>query len=235
MNPNSIPLSRDTTLRNSSRSMAPIKVPYRARCLEVADGSNPCQCQWFISPPSLVANKFACSKCGHGIHAHADYVSKIVHHCSPTHCVAYVQETPRTQACTCTAMLVHHRPMQNPYRLPEAPTLIAQLSNQDVSTGGVQLGSSELPAGDVAKPLPSISASTLAPAPAPAPVATVTDQLDTTQTKAGVELEKDAIFIQSQMGDSGVPSERSGQHPLVGTSSQHEESDVGCVRLLGRL
>ncbi len=107
MNPNSIPLFRDTFMINGVRTMGPLKMPYRARCLE-GDGSKPCQCLWFMSPPSSAANKvtfhrivlfcvltylqFACSKCGHGIHSHVDYVSKIVHHCSASHCAAYVQE-----------------------------------------------------------------------------------------------------------------------------------------------
>ncbi|KAK0458404.1 uncharacterized protein EV420DRAFT_1542077, partial [Desarmillaria tabescens] len=226
MTSTSIPLFRDTITINGNRTLGPLKMPYRARCLE-ADGSNPCQCQWFTSPPSLAASKFTCTGCGHGIHSHADYVSKMVHFCSPTHCAAYVQETPRTQACTCTAMLVSHRPMQNPYRIPEAQALMEQLSDQEVAMRNAQLRKSQLPSGDVAKPLPSTSA-------APATVATATDQPDATQVKADVELEKDATFIQSQMNDSGSVNGRSGQYSLVGTSGQHEESDVGCVRLLGR-
>ncbi|KAK0445541.1 hypothetical protein EV421DRAFT_329569 [Armillaria borealis] len=30
--------------------------------------------------------------CGHGIHAHADYLSLVVHHCPTKYCVAYVQK-----------------------------------------------------------------------------------------------------------------------------------------------
>ncbi|KAK0435440.1 uncharacterized protein EV420DRAFT_1754057 [Desarmillaria tabescens] len=128
---------------------------------------------------------------------------------------------------TVLPMSKSHRPMQNPYRIPEAQALMEQLSDQEVAMRNAQLRKSQLPSGDVAKPLPSISAT-----PAPA---TATDQPDATQIKADVELEKDATFIQSQMNDSGSVNGRSGQYSLVGTSGQHEESDVGCVRLLGRL
>ncbi|KAK0225246.1 hypothetical protein EDD85DRAFT_225950 [Armillaria nabsnona] len=187
-----------------------------------------------MSPPSSEANKFACSKCGHGIHSHVDYVSKIVHHCSASHCAAYVQESPRTQACTCAAMLISHRPMQNPYRLPEAQALMEHLEKQEVpAIASIQRRSSARPSGGVAKPLPSTSANTLTPAPAP--VATPTDQTNTAQIKAVAQLEKDAIFIQKQMADTGATKERSGQRSSVGMSRQHEESDIGSVRLLGRL
>ncbi|PBK64424.1 hypothetical protein ARMSODRAFT_961932 [Armillaria solidipes] len=130
-------------------------------------------------------------------------------------------------------MLISHRPMQNPYRLPEAQALMEHLEKQEIpATASVQPRSSERPSGNVAKPLPS---NTLAPAPAPAPVATPTDQSNTAQIKAVAQLEKDAIFIQKQMADSGAPKERSSQRSLVGMSRQHEESDVGSMRLLGRL
>ncbi|KAK0183923.1 hypothetical protein F5146DRAFT_1077070 [Armillaria mellea] len=217
MNPcSSIPLFRETFTINGKIQLGPLKMPYRARCLE-AD-SEPCQCRWFVSPPSSAENKFACSKCGHGIHSHVDYVSKIVHHCSTSHCAAYCQESPRTQVCTCAALLINHRPMQNIYRLPEAHALMERLEKQEFPvTARGQPRSSQRPSGDVAKPLPSTSL-------APTPVATPADQSSTAQVKAVAQLEKDATFIQKQMAESGASKER---------SDHHEESDTS-TRLLGR-
>ncbi|KAK0502769.1 hypothetical protein EDD18DRAFT_1421008 [Armillaria luteobubalina] len=232
MNPNSIPLFRDTFMINGVPTMGPLKMPYRARCLE-ADESKPCQCRWFMSPPSSAANEFACSKCGHAIHSHVDYVSKIVHHCSASHCAAYVQESPRTQACTCAAMLISHRPMQNPYRLPEAQALMEHLEKQEIHTAArAQPKSSERPSGDVAKPHPSTNTNTLAPTPVTTPI----DQSNTAQIKAVTQIEKDAIFIQKQMAEPGATKERSGQRSSVGMSRRHEENDLAAMRLLlGRL
>ncbi|KAK0228069.1 hypothetical protein IW262DRAFT_1348807 [Armillaria fumosa] len=228
MNPNSIPLFRDTFMINGVPRMGPLKMPYRARCLE-ADETKLCQCLWFMSPPSSAANQFACSKCGHAIHSHVDYVSKIVHHCSASHCAAYVQESPRTQACTCAAMLISHRPMQNPYRLPEAQALMEHLEKQEIPAAArVQPRSSERPSGVVTKPLPSTNTNT--------PVTTPIDQSNIAQIKAVTQLEKDAIFIQKQMAESGATKERSGERSSVGMSRQHEENDVAAMRLLlGRL
>ncbi|KAK0240614.1 hypothetical protein EDD85DRAFT_788628 [Armillaria nabsnona] len=56
--------------------------------------------------------------CGHGIHAHADYISLVVHHCPANYCVAYTQKTPKTQECACGALLVDHVPVFNTYRSP---------------------------------------------------------------------------------------------------------------------
>ncbi|PBK97435.1 hypothetical protein ARMGADRAFT_1009449 [Armillaria gallica] len=52
------------------------------------------------------------------MHAHADYVSTVVHRCVATNCVAFVQKTPRTQGCTCSASLIDHNPVMNMYRSP---------------------------------------------------------------------------------------------------------------------
>ncbi|SJL04552.1 uncharacterized protein ARMOST_07919 [Armillaria ostoyae] len=58
--------------------------------------------------------------CGHGIHAHADYLSLVVHHCPTKYYVAYVQKTPKTQECSCGALLVDHVPVFNTHRSPAA-------------------------------------------------------------------------------------------------------------------
>ncbi|KAK0433120.1 uncharacterized protein EV420DRAFT_1654975 [Desarmillaria tabescens] len=94
----------------------------RGQCTEHTDNVF-CLCLRFTPhrDPShwLTLDQSRCM-CGHGIHAHADYVSLIVHNCRPTHCVAYVQKTPKTQECTCSALLFDHVPVVNAYRSPAA-------------------------------------------------------------------------------------------------------------------
>ncbi|KAK0434947.1 hypothetical protein EV421DRAFT_1740583 [Armillaria borealis] len=68
-----------------------------------------------------------CGQCGHGIHAHVDYVSMVVNHYHPTQCAAYVQKagysplrmTPLVQRCTCEAQLCDHVAANNTYRSAE--------------------------------------------------------------------------------------------------------------------
>ncbi|KAK0240612.1 hypothetical protein EDD85DRAFT_950458 [Armillaria nabsnona] len=97
--------------------------PIRGRCVEHT-GNAFCLClrftahwdqsQWHTRDQSRCV-------CGHGIHAHTDYLSLIVHHCPTNHCVAYVQKTPQTQECTCGALLIHHVLDANVHRsLPTA-------------------------------------------------------------------------------------------------------------------
>ncbi|KAK0502786.1 hypothetical protein EDD18DRAFT_606575 [Armillaria luteobubalina] len=71
--------------------------------------------------------------CGHGIHAHADYFSPVVHHCPATSCVAYVQKTPQTQECMCMALLVDHKAVVNLYR-----TAATFTNNREHFVGGAQ-------------------------------------------------------------------------------------------------
>ncbi len=54
----------------------------------------------FIYIPVLTFSQDICSLCGHGIHAHADYVSMVVNHYPVNQCAAYAPEgmllsTPR--------------------------------------------------------------------------------------------------------------------------------------------
>ncbi len=39
--------------------------------------------------PVLMFSQLICGRCGHGIHAHRDYVSMFVHHCPAMNCAAY--------------------------------------------------------------------------------------------------------------------------------------------------
>ncbi|KAK0502785.1 hypothetical protein EDD18DRAFT_1135096 [Armillaria luteobubalina] len=39
----------------------------------------------------LTVSQLVCGLCGHGIHAHADYMSIVVNHCPANQCAAYAQ------------------------------------------------------------------------------------------------------------------------------------------------
>ncbi len=84
-----------------------------------------------------------CGVCGHGIHAHADYILTIVNHYPTNQCAAYVQrvcllssphrisrsqlrslQTILTQRCTCEAQFCEHITTNNWYRLPEPWTVL---------------------------------------------------------------------------------------------------------------
>ncbi|KAK0183922.1 hypothetical protein F5146DRAFT_1077069 [Armillaria mellea] len=84
------------------------------QCIQVTD--NYCQCPWFV--PTLL-DQHLCGQCGHGIHAHVDYISTIVNYYPPNQCAAYVQKTPLAQRCTCEAQLCDHVSTDNPYRMAE--------------------------------------------------------------------------------------------------------------------
>ncbi|KAK0433493.1 uncharacterized protein EV420DRAFT_1690546 [Desarmillaria tabescens] len=102
-------------------STAPL--PIRERCVDA--GSVFCQCSRFTpyrdESQWHTLDQSRCI-CGHGIHAHADYLSPVVHQCPATCCVAFVQKTPQTQECTCTALLVDHKAVVNLYRIAPAIT-----------------------------------------------------------------------------------------------------------------
>ncbi|KAK0434952.1 hypothetical protein EV421DRAFT_1272148 [Armillaria borealis] len=95
--------------------------PSRGQCTQVTDNVHQCQCPSFASP---LLDPYICVNCGHGIHAHADYVSMVVHHYPPTQCAAYVQKTPLAQRCTCEAQLCDHLPTNNSYRSAEPWTVL---------------------------------------------------------------------------------------------------------------
>ncbi|KAK0445561.1 hypothetical protein EV421DRAFT_330760 [Armillaria borealis] len=133
----------------------------RARCTDVMDGTVTCHCPWFnaSSLPSL--DQLICV-CGHGIHAHVDYESKVVFHNPTTHCAAYAQKAHKSQACTCTVQLFDHEPTVNAYRsiaLAHNPVLIASSLSVTPSNADMTVG----PSGDTgilaitSTPIPSIN------------------------------------------------------------------------------
>ncbi|KAK0445563.1 hypothetical protein EV421DRAFT_330417 [Armillaria borealis] len=108
----------------------------RGQCVEHTDYAF-CVCPRFLPAraetwqyPSSdnVVPAYHCT-CGHGIHAHVDYLSPVVRHCPSTHCAAYVQKTPQTQDCTCGAPLADHVAIVNSYRLPAAISYAGGIQN----------------------------------------------------------------------------------------------------------
>ncbi|KAK0458424.1 uncharacterized protein EV420DRAFT_355240 [Desarmillaria tabescens] len=93
--------------------MSPTVLPSRERCTHTTDNTQQCQCPWFASPP---LDPYICGQCGHGIHAHVDYVSMVVNHHPPAQCAAYVQKMPLAQRCTCEAQLCDHVAINNLFR-----------------------------------------------------------------------------------------------------------------------
>ncbi|PBK80419.1 hypothetical protein ARMGADRAFT_1092212 [Armillaria gallica] len=79
-----------------------------------------CPCQFV----STLLDQSICGLCGHGIHAHLDYVSMVVNYYPANQCAAYVQKTPLAQRCTCEAQLCDHVPTNNPYRSEEPWTVL---------------------------------------------------------------------------------------------------------------
>ncbi len=94
--------------RKNTCPMSLTVLPPRARCIHITDGVVPCHCPWFSAPlvPLLEVNplsippthlitrfsQLSCVECGHGIHTHVDYESKVVFHNPATHCAAYAQK-----------------------------------------------------------------------------------------------------------------------------------------------
>ncbi|KAK0445571.1 hypothetical protein EV421DRAFT_1902504 [Armillaria borealis] len=94
--------------------------------------SKRCQCLWFFPPDSPLLDQDICSLCGHGIHAHADYVSMVVNHYPANQCAVYAQKTCLTQRCTCEAQFCEHIATDNSYRLPE-PWTVLDYFNPDIN------------------------------------------------------------------------------------------------------
>ncbi|KAK0183930.1 hypothetical protein F5146DRAFT_1130451 [Armillaria mellea] len=94
--------------------MSSIVLPPRGQCIELTGNLQRCQCLSF----GLALDQQICGRCGHGIHAHRDYVSMFVFECPVMNCAAYYPKTSRVQACICSASLMEHRPVVNVYRLP---------------------------------------------------------------------------------------------------------------------
>ncbi len=87
----------------------------RGQCVEHTDHAF-CLCSRFFPArdvsryldhvlPVLTAFQVHYCTCGHGIHAHVDYISTVVHHCPATHCAAYVQDV-RLRLHTCAIKLI---------------------------------------------------------------------------------------------------------------------------------
>ncbi|KAK0445544.1 hypothetical protein EV421DRAFT_1936605 [Armillaria borealis] len=86
----------------------------------------------FVALIGSASSQLSCVDCGHGIHTHVDYESKVVYHNPSTHCAAYAQEAHNSQACTCTVQLIDHEPTVNAYRsiaLSHSPAFIVSSPN----------------------------------------------------------------------------------------------------------
>ncbi|PBK80408.1 hypothetical protein ARMGADRAFT_1171896 [Armillaria gallica] len=151
------------SLTNSAPSL-------RGQCVEHTDYAF-CLCSRFFPArdvsryldhaiPVLTASHAHYCTCGHGIHAHVDYISTVVHRCPATHCAAYVQDTPQTQECTCAAPLNDHVAIVNPYRVPAALPYRAEFF-----AGGVRSNVATPPSNAVAASSPNIANLMLSPPP----------------------------------------------------------------------
>ncbi|KAK0445569.1 hypothetical protein EV421DRAFT_330959 [Armillaria borealis] len=97
----------------------------RGQCIEHTDYTF-CLCSCFVPARQhpdgvghvLITSQAYLCTCRHGIHAHVDYVSLVVHHCPSTRCAAYAQKTLQTQDCMCGAPLADHVAIINPHRVP---------------------------------------------------------------------------------------------------------------------
>ncbi|PBK96282.1 hypothetical protein ARMGADRAFT_1061026 [Armillaria gallica] len=103
--------------------MSSIILPSRGRCIQITDGIQHCQCLWFFPTQSLLDPNI-CGHCGHGIHAHADYVSTVVNHYPANQCAAYAQQTHMMQFCTCGTQFFEHIGTYNSYHIPEPWTVL---------------------------------------------------------------------------------------------------------------
>ncbi|KAK0458415.1 uncharacterized protein EV420DRAFT_1764082 [Desarmillaria tabescens] len=111
--------------------MSSAVLPSRERCVHITDNTQQCQCPWFVS---ILLDPYICGQCGHGIHAHVDYVSMVVNHYPPTQCAAYVQKTPLAQRCTCEAQLCDHVAINNLFRHADPSSVLDNFAgNNDTS------------------------------------------------------------------------------------------------------
>ncbi|SJL04604.1 uncharacterized protein ARMOST_07972 [Armillaria ostoyae] len=107
--------------------------PSRGQCIHLTDNVQQCQCPWFV--PTLL-EPYICGQCGHGIHMHANYVSMVVSHYPVIQCVAYVQNMPLTQCCTCEVWLADHVTIKNWYRSAEPWNVLGDVSDTNVNMIG---------------------------------------------------------------------------------------------------
>ncbi|KAK0502791.1 hypothetical protein EDD18DRAFT_1345640 [Armillaria luteobubalina] len=189
--------------------------PHRARCIQVTDGTVVCPCPWFNAPSLPSLDQFSCVGCGHGIHAHVDYDSKIVHHRPTNYCAAYAQK-----ACTCTVQLFDHEPIVNVYRslaLSHSPALIASsldsitphnvniaAPSDDTGTHEVILTSTPIPSLDDS-PSGTPNCMLFAPDPVPSHSDSVTDfSQSAAYTAIYRQQSDDASYVRDLAGDPTV-------------------------------
>ncbi|KAK0443001.1 hypothetical protein EV421DRAFT_1903961 [Armillaria borealis] len=123
--------------------MSPARIPSRGQCIQPIDNNlDGCQCSWFAS---TLLDQYICGACGHGIHAHVDYVSMIVNHYPATQCAAYVQKTPLTQCCTCGTWLYDHIAINNLYRSAEPWNVLDHFpDNDDLSSNAIGFSNDDI-------------------------------------------------------------------------------------------
>ncbi|SJL04555.1 uncharacterized protein ARMOST_07922 [Armillaria ostoyae] len=191
-------------------------LPPRARCIHITDGIVPCHCPWF-NAPTLPLLELSCVECGHGVHAHVDYESKVVFHNPATQCAAYAQKAHKSQACTCAVQLFDHEPIVNAYRsiaLPHSPAPLASSLNS----------------------LPSFTANrafgdaTLAITPTPVPSVTPSDPNSTLFASATVPFHSNSISRFSQSDAYAIVSHQQSDdasmvHDLTGALAIHHASE----------
>ncbi|PBK96300.1 hypothetical protein ARMGADRAFT_1009982 [Armillaria gallica] len=165
--------------------MSSIFLPSRGQCIQISDNFQFCQCLSFAS----TLDQHICW-CGHGIHAHCDYVSMFVHHCPAMNCAAYYPKTPRVQACTCSASLMEHMPVMNMYR---SPTPLPYGADALPSHVNAFMGdATNIPFTPVPMPSPSTNdapiysyGEILAPAPQPVIQTAIMSQIDANSSQVG--------------------------------------------------
>ncbi|SJL08508.1 uncharacterized protein ARMOST_11872 [Armillaria ostoyae] len=92
-----------------------------------------CSCSAFASQTSFLLHnnqEAVCITCSHGVHTHADFQSAVVNQFLPNECFAFVQQT--AESCTCTARLVDHVPVLNPYRVTPGSLTLRNSSSDTV-------------------------------------------------------------------------------------------------------
>ncbi|KAK0225255.1 hypothetical protein EDD85DRAFT_857125 [Armillaria nabsnona] len=182
----------------------------RGQCVEHTDHAF-CLCSRFF--PARDAHYCTC---GHGIHAHIDYISTVVHHCPATHCAAYVQDTPQTQQCTCAAPLNDHVAIVNPYRAPAALPYMAEFF-----AGGVQ-SNAGTPSNAVAVISPNIANLMLSPPPlvpspshqlySPEPTADIPGHYPNTNVGFHVDTANGHLYDHSNVTYSLAPDVNAGSY-----------------------
>ncbi|KAK0438279.1 hypothetical protein EV421DRAFT_1906815 [Armillaria borealis] len=100
----------------------------RGRCLILN-----CSCSAFASRTLFLLHnnqEAVCVTCSHGVYTHADFQSAIVNQFLLNECFAFVQQT--AESCTCTARLVDHVPVLNPYRVTPGSLTLRNSSSDTV-------------------------------------------------------------------------------------------------------